>query len=338
MKIFIRADASEIIGTGHIFRMLVLAKKLKSRGHKVVFLCRGLKGLPRQRILKEGFGIIFVPSRGSLANEKKFIVRKITEQKFSWFIVDHYGAKEDYYLFLQENGVKTLAVDDVNKTRFPVDVLLNQNVNASAHQYRCAQNTVRLLGCRYALVSDVYQRSRPKVGIRKRLKRVLVFLGGADPKNQTLKVIKGLARTKKKIKADIVLGSANKFRPLIEKYLYKNRLKWPIHQDLSDLADLMLKNDLAIGAGGSVSWQLATLKMPMILMPIAENQIGVAQALAKKGAAIYAGWHRHVREEKIRRLIDRIDNKTLKKMSRRSAKLCDGKGASRVVKIIESLS
>ena len=39
MKIFIRADGGNLIGLGHIMRMIVLGKELR-KSNEVIFLCR----------------------------------------------------------------------------------------------------------------------------------------------------------------------------------------------------------------------------------------------------------------------------------------------------------
>ena len=44
MRISFRTDSSNLIGSGHIIRCLKLAKELKSRGHKIIFISRDHEG------------------------------------------------------------------------------------------------------------------------------------------------------------------------------------------------------------------------------------------------------------------------------------------------------
>lgn len=338
MRVFVRIDASDVIGTGHMFRTLVLAEGLRTISGDVTFLCRDLPCFPSKRITDLGFRLSIVPAADSFSIELPFIQEKIAREQPEWIIVDHYGIKEDYYLSLKRNRIKIFVIDDINHTRFPVDVLLNQNVNAAQHQYQCQKETIQLLGPQYALIKEIYRQKRKQTAIRNSFKRIFIFLGGSDPDNQTLKVLKALTLSQRKVEVDIVLGPAFQYKSLIEKEALGSGLKCSIHQNLDDLADIMLRADLAIGAGGSASLEMATMKLPMILMPIAKNQIEIAQCLHERGAAINAGWFRDVDENHLARIIVNISVDKIKEMSQIASRLCDGSGVNSVVETVMSSS
>src|SRR3990167_4782665 len=151
MMFFIRVDSSDIIGTGHIFRTLALAYKLKSLKHEVIYLCRNLPVPIKERIENDGFRIISIPESQIFEAEIKFVVTAITTQKPDWIIVDHCEVKESYYNILRQTGIRILAIDDINHTVFPVDILLNQNIAATKYRYQGLSQTRQLLGPQYAL-------------------------------------------------------------------------------------------------------------------------------------------------------------------------------------------
>ena len=335
MKIFIRADGSEVIGTGHIMRTLVLAEKLKESGREVIFLCRTLPGAPLSRIQKSGFKIETIANVWPFGMELVQVRSLIEKYCPKWIIVDHYEAKENYYHALKEFGIKVMAIDDINETKFPVDILFNQNINAKDLKYKHGLRTKRVLGPKYALVKDVYAQVRSAAKIRTELNSVLVFIGGADPDNQTLKVLRGIVRSGRTFKVDIVLGSAFKHSKSIEAEIRKHGTSWKVHRDLPDLAQLMLNADLAIGAGGSVSWEMCTLKLPMVLMPNADNQLGIAKGLAKARAAINLGKFDSVSESDVAKVLRNLSDKKLKELSRNAGRICDGLGAEREVYLLE---
>ena len=225
-----------------------------------------------------------------------------------------------------------MAVDDINQTKFPVDILFNQNINAKNLKYKCSVRTKKIFGPKYALVKDVYAQLRSKAQVRTNFNRVLVFMGGADPDNQTLKVLHGIVRSGRMLKVDVVLGSAFKYSKSIEAEIKKHGTAWKIHRDVPDLAALMLKSDVAIGAGGSVSWEMCTLKLPMILMSIADNQLGIAKGLAKAKAAVNFGKFNKVKESDLAKVIKSLTARKVQRLSQNAARICDGLGAGRTVR------
>jgi len=335
-KIVIRADGSDSIGTGHIFRTMALANRLMASNREVIYLCRDLPVSLAKRMEKAGIEVVSIPDTTFFEDEKTFVLEYIEKVKPRWIIVDHYDVKEEYYISLRQAGAKIMAIDDINHTKFPVDVLLNQNINANEMNYRCNSNTIKLLGPRYALVRKVYRRKRKNTGIRKSIKRIMVFMGGADPNNQTQKVLKGIELSKRKVVVDVILGPAFMFKREIEKITSKDLLKYKVHCDIPDLANIMQRADLAIGTGGSTCWEMCTMKMPMILMPIAENQKGNAEGLDKAGAAINIGWWEDVTPEDISRVLKTISDKRVKEMSYHASSICSGDGVNKIVKILEN--
>ncbi len=336
--VFVRADGSTAIGIGHILRSLTLAQELKLEGYDVVFLCRELNNVLVKRIKDAGCGFVLIPKIEPFEQEKIFVGSLIKERKPQWIIVDHYGIKEDYYSFLGKHSVKILAIDDINHTRFPVNILLNQNIHALDLKYECLPKTVQLLGPQYALVRKIYQQRRQNALIRKELSNVLIFMGGGDQDNQTLKVFHAACSLRRSIKIQIVIGGAYPHRRSLEQEVKNSGRDVVIHQDLDHLADVMLCADLAIGSGGSVSWEMATMKLPMVLMPIAENQRGVVDSLAKTGAAINAGWFRDTSKEQLAKILVSLTDVQLAQMSQVSSGVCDGAGVSKVIKTVGSIS
>ena len=51
----------------------------------------------------------------------------------------------------------------------------------------------------------------------------------------------------------------------------------------------MARADLAIGAGGTTSWERASLGLPALVFSVSPNQIDGAAALDDAGAAIHLG-------------------------------------------------
>jgi len=100
-----------------------------------------------------------------------------------------------------------------------------------------------------------------------------------------------------------------------------------IHVDVSNIAELMLNSDLAIGSGGTTSWERCCLGLATIILQLANNQKKVINGLVQAGAV------RRLSDENIVEGIAsncselQSDILELKKLSNRAFKLVNGIGA-----------
>jgi UDP-2,4-diacetamido-2,4,6-trideoxy-beta-L-altropyranose hydrolase len=63
------------------------------------------------------------------------------------------------------------------------------------------------------------------------------------------------------------------------------------HLQVENMAELMAAADLAIGAGGTTTWERCCLGLPSIVLVLADNQREVAEAMSAAGAIWNVGWH-----------------------------------------------
>ncbi|MCD4780255.1 MAG: UDP-2,4-diacetamido-2,4,6-trideoxy-beta-L-altropyranose hydrolase [Candidatus Omnitrophica bacterium] len=332
MVVIFRADGSVDIGTGHIFRCLVLALELIRQGHQVCFLIKDLPGAPIHRLEQHNIPVIKIPVQDDFDAEQQFVMEYLKTRQADWVVVDHYQVKEDYYLQLKELGLKVLAIDDINHTRFPVDVLMNQNILASSYNYQCLDDTISLFGPRYALVRDVYRSKREEILIRNQLKNIFIFMGGGDPYNITLKILEDLNSAEGRYHLDIILGSACPHEASIQQYSSRSKHTMKIYKDIDHLADLMLNADIAIGAGGSTTWEMCVLFLPIVTVPFAPNQIDIGRGIMNKGAGIYIPDYVHEDGHIISQKLGQLSSIQLCQMSERAGNLCDGSGVFQIIK------
>jgi len=167
------------------------------------------------------------------------------------------------------------------------------------------------------------------------VKRLLVFFGGVDADNYTGHAIKALAdMTIKGVDVDVVIGAQHPCRAEIETNCAA--LGFVCHVQTDKMAELMATADLAIGAGGSATWERCCLGLPSLIGAIAHNQIRAANDLSDVGAIKYLGMMQNINLEILKQEINKIycgDN--MKKISSIAFKLVDGNGVSRLVKILE---
>jgi UDP-2,4-diacetamido-2,4,6-trideoxy-beta-L-altropyranose hydrolase len=286
-KVIVRADGSTRLGHGHIFRTLTLAAELGRRGWKVGYVCRDLPGAPVSRIQDAGHKLVLLEPEIGEPEDSRETLRIAQEFDAAWIVVDRYATDERAFRLWRDEGFKVLAIDDICQHPFPVDILLNQNLGAEKLPYDTDDATIRLFGPRYALVRPAYRQLRPDAPrVIEDVRRVMVFMGGSDPDDVTGKVLAALEEIDTPLKIEVVVGSGYPHLDQLLVSSQESRHVLEIHRDLPDLAGPISRADAAISAGGSVTWELCCMGVPMLLVPIASNQLGIVDAMDCLGAAI----------------------------------------------------
>jgi UDP-2,4-diacetamido-2,4,6-trideoxy-beta-L-altropyranose hydrolase len=286
LKVAFRADASAAIGTGHAMRCGALESALATRGAQAV----------------------------------------IAGEPCDWLVVDNYALDEKWEREQRPRAAKIAVIDDLADRRHDCDLLLDQNhfPNAATRYDGLVPARCRkLLGPRYALLRSEFAQQRNSLPARTgRVGRVLVSFGGVDAGNQTSKVIALLKDLG--VAADVVAGSAN---PHVEALARQCAAAgFTFHRQAANMAELMAQADLAIGAGGSTTWERCCLGLPTLQVAIAPNQVALSQALALEGIVTYLG--ASVSAAAIREALS--SPARLQAQSRKMMALVDGLGARRV--------
>ena len=119
--------------------------------------------------------------------------------------------------------------------------------------------------------------------------RILVCYGGSDPGNETAKALSAIKSLSLPwLAVDVAIGLSNPHADSIAG-LCRDIPLAELHRGADNMAELMMRADLAIGAGGVMSWERCCLALPTIAVDIADNQTGALTALAGCGAVAYLG-------------------------------------------------
>jgi len=342
-ELFIRADATSTIGTGHVMRTLALSQEWLAEGGNVTYISfidnTGIKN----RIEKEGCNIIQLdahpPGQNDLERALSIITsstKKAKENELAkpWILLDGYNFYKDYQIKLKEE-CNLLIIDDYNHLKeYFGHVLLNQNITAMSYKYTCDKMTQMLLGTKYALLRREFTRFENNTFENKPSKiRILITLGGADPDAVILKVIKTLNLIDNcQFQAKIIIGPANRNRKLVENMISNVSFSAKIYGQVKDMARLMSWADIAISGGGSTCLELMYMGVPCCCVILAKNQLSIVQNIEKMGAGINLGWYNEY-DAKIasKQIIDLIEDKPrIDQISNRCTNLIDGKGTLRV--------
>ncbi|MEA5561128.1 UDP-2,4-diacetamido-2,4,6-trideoxy-beta-L-altropyranose hydrolase [Planktothrix agardhii] len=351
MKVVIRVDASEQIGTGHLVRCLTLAEELRRQGAEVQFICRDHPGHLIHLLTGAAFPATVLPVPQSAGNSGEDYAawlgvsqntdadqtfQALAGQRPDWLIVDHYGLDRTWEQQLRPQVDQLFAIDDLANRPHECDGLLDQNERAGgeARYGGLVSAGCRLLvGARYALLRPEYASYRqvqpPRAG---EVRRVLVFFGGTDPQNMTGKAIEALSAPEfEALTVDVVVGATNPHRAELEQQA-AGRSRMVLHYYRSHLADLMAQADLALGAGGTTTWERCCLGLPTLVVSVAKNQVSACQELDRVGVIVYTGSMKSVDVAKLQHAIAQLikTKEKLVAIAKTGQTLVDGLGTKRV--------
>ncbi|MCU0425054.1 MAG: UDP-2,4-diacetamido-2,4,6-trideoxy-beta-L-altropyranose hydrolase [Candidatus Kapabacteria bacterium] len=362
-NIIIRADAAVHIGSGHVMRCLTLADELRKQGGKVTFICREWEGNLQNHIENKGYKCILLkrPSEAysepnneyaawlGVCKEQDAVetLAAISEEAVDWCIADHYGIDAEWHSIIRRKACQIMVIDDIASRMYDCDVLLDQNLYDNPeerYKSRVPAQCRLLLGSEYALLRPEFREARERLGSRLirngEVKRILVFFGGSDPTNETAKAVKalhilGCEDRYAEIQADVIVGIANPHRAEIE-HLCALSPNTHFHCQVPNMADFMMKADLALGAGGSTTWERCCLGLPTLAVIIAENQAGMTETAARHGLQLNLGWYFRLSETDIVAALRRILHlpHSIKAHSSKASALVSCNGVERVREII----
>lgn len=347
-NLFIRADAGTKIGTGHVMRCFALAESLKRKFNDVFFVSNQIAGNLSDFLEKKGFkaycirGYTHIEGNKLRYSEKKRILESDAEQcieiikshpdKKSWLIIDHYGIDEIWEKKFCPYVEKIIVIDDLANRRHDCDLLVEQNLYRnmnSRYEKLIPPKCVLLLGPKYALLRSEFKKNRKKLKRKNTLRRLLISFGGSDLTNETSKVLHAVKFLKPKCKIDVVAGNANKNKNSIKR-LCDNIPSASFYCQIDNIAELMANADLAIGGGGSMTWERCCMGLPAIVSILSENQRELTEEVARIGCVINLGWANSLTPLDYVKAIKSLNNETLRKMSRQCLELVDGEGSCRV--------
>ncbi|MFC1585761.1 UDP-2,4-diacetamido-2,4,6-trideoxy-beta-L-altropyranose hydrolase [Fibrobacterota bacterium] len=341
MNVFFRADASLAIGTGHVMRCLALAGELRKRGSETGFICKEEKGHLIDLIKLKSSSTFILPGDSSYANDNALTEKILQDQKKKpdWMVVDHYHLNAEWETSIKGHVDGLMVIDDFEDREHDCDILLNQNFSLNDRRYQrmVSDDCLTLLGPKYALLRDQFYEARQNTRSRNGdVKRILVFMGGVDPDNVTLKALHAVQRINNPdISVDVVVGkNCPHIRQIRE--AAKALSGSECHVQIDNMAEVMVKADLCIGSGGIAAWERSSVGLPSILICMADNQEQVINDLEKAGFVIYSGWHSKISEEGIYQDITFLlrHPAIVNKMSQKSWELTDGRGAARIAEIL----
>jgi len=355
LRIAFRVDANQIIGTGHFMRCLALADELSLQGAEIGFVSRGLPKHCELMLKQKNISLHALPTSTDIelsgdlmhthwlgtsqAKDAVQTIHALESINWDWLVIDHYALDQRFETKLRSAVKNIMVIDDLADRVHDCDLLLDQNFQtnqAFRYQDKVPKHCQMLLGPSFALLRQEFQEARERLRIRSGdLKNILVFFGGVDAENHTGKVLKVLIDLRLNVQVNVVIGEQHPQRDEIQKMCVQHHFH--CHVQTSQMASLLSKADLVIGAGGTHVWERFCLGVPSFCIATAANQMQQLEELQNAGLLI----SEINSQNSIKTLTNFLDNVSLKAdllkgWSKKIVALVDGKGASKTVAAIKA--
>lgn len=336
--VLFRFNAGSDIGYGHASRCICLAKHLPIEC-EISFVIYSdnpdsvlsfIKTRERVHYIRD---TIFLNNK--TAQEDLYNVIKYVKANGFFLVLDHYDVNEEYQIQLLSAGVHWLQLDSMAKQKFYANYVQHGSPGATDDMYKNLKGnnkTVFLLGPKYAIIDDSFSTLHKTVRTRNSIKRVLLSFGGGNAKGAICKYLSHLAHYFSSLDFLVVIKST-----IFELYKLKDIAKkyQNVHLciDIDNIAELMCSSDLAILAPGVMSYEAATVGLPLILIATEENQFINLKGCAKIGLAKSLGFIDQVSPDKLCNSLDMLINRPsiIQEMSSIALKNFDGNGVNRII-------
>ena len=359
LTVIFRTDASLDIGTGHVMRCLTLALGLLEKGASVSFLCREHEGNLIDLIRSHGFVVHALPllSQDDDTEENPLDpahalwlgcnwqidvehCNAVLNDPVDWIIIDHYALDFRWETAMRDKCQKMMCIDDLADRVHECDLLLDQNLGRTEDDYveLVSSGTKLLLGPQYALLRQEFADWREaslKARIQPQLRHLLVTMGGVDNANVTEVILNTIDQVQP-IDLEcitVILGPHAPWRDNVKKLASEMSASVTLLSSVNNMAELMAQCDLAIGAGGTTTWERCSLGIPTVLISLAENQNYISREVGKAGAAILCDVQ-DVEHElgNILRVISEPD--CMQRLSWNASQITDGRGMQSVRQLL----
>ena len=290
--IYFRTDGNEEIATGHIMRCLSIARACTALQVSCCFLVADETSLS---ILQDRFAFPDEFSFSCLHTnyqdmESELPVLQSLIKDCSWLFIDSYYVTP-FYLSELRKQCRTAYLDDMLAFDYPVDLVINYDIDAEKIPscYRFIPN--KLIGASYTPLREQFQNTVCQV--RSEVHNIFLSTGGTDACNAAGKILNRIFTEKdnamlQNCQYHVVTSRLNSYyQELIR--LSDTYPAIHIHENVQNMAFLMSECDLALSAGGTTLSELCAVGVPSISFATADNQLNAAETFAKKHIIPYAG-------------------------------------------------
>lgn len=331
-------------------RCMALSAALKEKGARTIFVIRA-NNICINYLLEnqqEYYPIEFKPSLKQrdwhLDALKTIEIIKYLKVQINWLIVDHYALDSKWENLLTPYSMQIMVIDDLANRHHHCDLLLDQNIydqQLEGYKKLITKKTSFIFGPKYALLRAEFKENRSFLKkYDNKINRIIISFGESDCVNQVITSLKACAILKRSdLKIDVISGRGCTQYKKIQHMCYEIK-NTHLFRHVNNMSELMREADLAIGAGGSTTWERCCLGLPSVVLSIADNQVRISQMLDKLGVIKYLGSSKTTNDKQLHSALNDLMNNPdlLTAMRKKASKLVDGMGCERIVNLLYKTS
>ena len=274
-KLLFRADGNAQIGMGHVMRCLALAQML---GRSFRFAV--VQPAPEVvHLIEEANGAV-VPLATDDAAEFLAVV-----SPDDIAVLDGYSFDETCQRAVRERAKALVFIDDLVAGHQVADVVINHAGGITQIDYDAEPDTQFCLGPHYALLRPEFL--QPDTNKPPADGMIFVNMGGADPDNTSLTVLKAIQQVDPALPVDLVLGPFHPDRAAIEAFQDQlPDLTILLNLSAAQMVNKLRQCNLAITACSTIAYEVCAVNRPLIAIVTADNQDRLAQFLSDEKLAL----------------------------------------------------
>lgn len=332
----IRADANEVAATGHMMRCITIARQLKKRGEEVCFFIADL--YPVSMLEEAEMDYICLHSRwDTMEEELPVLLAELNKKGCKKILVDSYEATPAYLKTLSDE-YKTIYIDDMFESIYPVHMIINYNAYHKQFPYRetYGESVKLLLGTSYVPLREEFSAGAGLQDKKVKCKNVLLSCGGGDTYHALTSILAEAVKQDelKEVVFHTIVGRFNKnyeeLKTLSEQY---GQIK--LYCDVNNMAELMSQCQAAVSAAGTMLFELCAMQVPAVFFVCADNQKYDSNFFETKQIMLFAGDIREKRETCVEKVCEELakllqDHQLYREMKGKLHEVTDGKGAARI--------
>jgi UDP-2,4-diacetamido-2,4,6-trideoxy-beta-L-altropyranose hydrolase len=334
LHVLVRTDGNDEQGMGHAIRSSALAGALRAKGCRVSVIVKDSVATYVEQLRDDGFGIETIARNASLEEDAHVVCEQVKRRAVGGrvlVVTDGYAYTTPYQRIVHSSGAVLLCIDDLAQCEYVADIVLNQNLWATAGHYRCGPDTTLLLGPKYALIREAFRRRETVAQVDAFAARLVVTFGGADTLDQTFRIARLVDEAGWPCQTTLIAGPAYPYLKRLREWVVDRRERFAIAHDPVDVHRILAQADLAVSAAGSTCWELCCLGVPSALLVVDQSQVENAKALGEREVFESFGWYNGISDAELkRRLAQLLANQPRRaEMRAKAMTLVDGHGADR---------